>query len=58
MSFSKTLAEHPEPTGNFEAITDKELAFSEYNGEGLLGGRNHPSANGMEVWMRVRRGAQ
>lgn len=34
---SSTLVKHLEFRGNFEAIVDKELAFSEYNDEGLLG---------------------
>lgn len=58
MSFSRTLAKHLEPRGNFEAIADKELAPSKYNGEGLLRGRKHPSANGVEVWVGISRGAQ
>lgn len=55
MSFSRTLTKHPEHRGNFAAIADKELALSKYNGEGLLRGRKHPSADGVEVWMRVRK---
>lgn len=34
---SSTLVKHLEFRGNFEAIVGKELAFSEYNDERLLG---------------------
>lgn len=34
---SSTLVKHLEFRGNFEATVDKELAFSEYIDEGLLG---------------------
>lgn len=42
---SSTLVKHLECRGNSEAIANKELAFSKYNVEGLLQGRNHCSAN-------------
>lgn len=42
---SNTLVKHLEFRGNSEAITNKELAFSKYNVEGLLQGRKHPSTN-------------
>lgn len=42
---SSILVKHLEFRGNSEAIANKELAFSKYNVEDLLQGRNHASAN-------------
>lgn len=45
---SSTLVKFLEFSGNFEAIADKEIAFSKYNDERLLQGRKDFSSNSME----------